>query len=68
MSRTINTEPLQKVTLNIYKGDYDRMAILFAPRNFTAAQAIRELIREYLTSADEMARQGRPEVEVKVSL
>lgn len=53
---------LQKHTLNLFAGDYDRLALLFPDTG--AGPIIRQLVREFLSRAEVAAES--PEVEVKL--
>lgn len=55
-------EPLQKHTINLYHGDYERLQAL-AP-DIGANILIRRLVRDYLTKMSPPARVARSNVEL----
>lgn len=55
------SEPLQKVTMNLFDGDYARVQALFP--DIGAGPIIRRLIRAFLAKA-ELADEPNPEIEV----
>lgn len=50
MPRRKEAEPLVKVTLNLYRRDYERMHEIFA--TVGAAKAIRALVRQHVLKVD----------------
>lgn len=50
MPRTNETEPLQKHTLHLYEGDFDRVGSFFP--EIGASVAVRRLVREYLNKLE----------------
>lgn len=56
--------PIQKVTLNLYEGDYARIGDLF-PRA-GASKIIRTLVRKFIHQVEDQAQQSTPEpIEIK---
>lgn len=53
---------LQKHTLHLFQGDYDKLAVLFP--NTTPARVIRHLVHKTVTAASTGAR---PEVDVNLT-
>lgn len=56
-------EELTKHTLNLYKGDYDKLAELYP--DVGAAPVIRRIIRKYLESLEQPGKSA-PSVEVNL--
>lgn len=48
-----SSEPIQKHTLNLFAGDYERLQILYPQRG--AGWAIRELVRAHLINIEKIA-------------
>lgn len=59
---------LQKHTLNLFRGDYERLTALGVSRNLPAAVAIRIIIHEYLDDVDRKARGDRKQPQISVTL
>jgi len=56
-------EDLQKHTLNLFRGDYDALALLFP--DLGAGPVIRQLVHDFLKRAEAQASEA-PDVEVKL--
>lgn len=52
MPRTIESEDLQKHTLNLYKGDFDKLASFYAVKMVPPAQVVRHLVRAHLNALE----------------
>jgi len=57
--------PLEKVTLNMFQGDADRLRELFR-RQGGASFIVRNLVRQYLRRLDEEASQKTPILNIKI--
>lgn len=57
-------EALSKHTLNLYKGDYDRLAELYP--DVGAAPVIRRIVRKFLESLETQTDTAMPRPEVKL--
>lgn len=58
-------EPLQKHTLHLYAGDYDRIKALY-PQNYPATM-IREIVRAHLNKTDQRIGQVKTEDLVRIA-
>lgn len=63
MAKRKSDYPMQKVTLNLYEGDMDRLMTLYP--KFGAGRIIRELVRAHLNKID--AQLNQPEVELHIT-
>ena len=54
--------PLQKVTLSLYKGDFDRLRE-FKPR-LGASKVVRLLVRNYINAVEKRVEQRLPRSEI----
>ncbi len=57
--------PLEKVTLNMFSGDADRLRELFSKQG-GASFIVRNLVRQYLKRIDEEASQKTPVLSIKI--
>jgi len=48
MARTVETESLQKHTLHLYAGDFERLAATYDKKGLGASVVIRRLVRAHL--------------------
>lgn len=58
MARRQETDPLQKVTMNLYDGDFARLSELYP--SLGAGKIVRELVRAHLTKIEVAARIEEP--------
>ena len=55
--------PIQKHTLNLYMGDYEKLQALYSTR-VGAAKIIRDIIRAHIRKVEERAAQQRPRSQI----
>lgn len=56
---------LEKVTIRLRKGDFDRIAELFGPRGLSANEAIRLMVATYVDKADSAAETSSATISVQ---
>lgn len=61
MPRPAESEPLQKHTLLLYAGDFDKLGDLFP--SITASVMVRKVIRAYIQKIEAQAANAAPVVE-----
>lgn len=66
MPKTPDKEGLQKHTLHLYEGDYERIRQYYP--DLGAAVVIRKIVRKFLLNIEDKARTDEPRVDVKVDL
>lgn len=59
--RRIEDFPLQKVTLNLFEGEFARLQSLYP--NLGAGRVVRDLVHSHLRSIDEKTNQRLPGIE-----
>jgi hypothetical protein len=52
MARTIEHEDLQKHTLHLYRGDFDKLGSFYASKNLPASMAVRRIVRAHLEALE----------------
>lgn len=62
MPRQVDKEPVQKHTLNLYEGDFQRLQDMFP--EIGASLVIRKIIRKYLTDASPKGSMPVPKEEI----
>ena len=65
MVRKVNEEfPIHKHTLNLYKGDYEKLQSMFP--DLGAGVVIRRVVRNYIESLEEKTRVALPVVQLEI--